>query len=72
MSTGKSARLFLADSTTMHFTRTQVLASRNTEAGAVNGRASNGRSEWVTQENRLTYGDWQRQGVEDAIKETAA
>ena len=33
------------------------------------GRSANGRNEWVIVKGRLTYGDWQRQGVDDALKE---
>jgi hypothetical protein len=35
------------------------------------GRSANGRNEWVTQDGSLTYGDWQRQGVDEALKEIA-
>ena len=56
---------------TMQFTRNQVFASPSAAAAVVTGRSANGRNEWVTQEGSLTYGDWQRQGVDEALKETA-
>jgi Domain of unknown function (DUF4357) len=60
-----------ADGMTMRFTHNQVFASPSAAAAAVTGRSANGRNEWVTQDGGLTYGDWQRQGVDDALKEIA-
>ena len=57
------------DGLTMRFTRSQVFASPSAAAAVVTGRSANGRNEWVTVDGRLTYGDWQRQGVDDALKE---
>lgn len=61
-----------ADGATMRFSRNQVFASPSAAAAVVTGRSANGRTEWVTAEGRLTYGDWQRQGVDEALQETAA
>jgi hypothetical protein len=60
-----------ADGTTMRFTRNQVFASPSAAAAVVTGRSANGRNEWVMQDGNLTYGDWQRQGVDEALKEAA-
>lgn len=58
-----------SDGMTMRFAHSQVFASPSAAAAVVTGRSANGRNEWVTQEGSLTYGDWQRQGVDDALKE---
>jgi hypothetical protein len=52
---------------TMYFTHDQVFASPSAAAAVVVGRAANGRNEWTVQGSRMTYGDWQRQGVDDAM-----
>jgi hypothetical protein len=57
--------------TTMRFSRSQVFAGPSAAAAVVTGRSANGRNEWVAREGSLTYGDWQRQGVDEALKETA-
>lgn len=59
------------DGMTMRFTHSQVFASPSAAAAVVTGRSANGRNEWVTADGRLTYGDWQRQGVDDALKEVS-
>jgi hypothetical protein len=51
----------------MHFTHGQVFASPSAAAAVVLGRSANGRNEWIAQGTRLTYGEWQRQGVDDAV-----
>lgn len=56
----------------MRFTHSQVFASPSAAAAIVVGRSANGRNEWVTAEGRVTYGDWQRQGVDEALKEGAS
>jgi hypothetical protein len=61
----------LSDGVTMRFTRSKIFASPSAAAAVVTGRSTNGRSEWVIQDAVLTYGDWQRQGVDDALKEIA-
>lgn len=55
----------------MRFSRNQVFASPSAAAAVVTGRSANGRNEWVAYEGSLTYGDWQRQGVDDALQEAA-
>jgi hypothetical protein len=60
-----------SDGTTMRFTHSQVFASPSAAAAVVTGRSANGRNECVTQDGSLAYGDWQRQGVDDALKEIA-
>jgi hypothetical protein len=59
------------DGTTMRFSHSQVFASPSAAAAVVTGRSANGRTEWVARHGRLTYGDWQRQGVDEALTETA-
>ena len=59
------------DGATMRFSRSQVFASPSAAAAVVTGRSANGRNEWVAHEGGLTYGDWQRQGVDEALKEAA-
>jgi Domain of unknown function (DUF4357) len=60
------------DGLTMRFTRNQVFASPSAAAAVVTGRSANGRNEWATAEGRLSYGDWQRQGVDEALEGDAA
>jgi hypothetical protein len=57
---------------TVRFTRPQVFASPSAAAAIVTGRSANGRNEWTTQAGDVTYADWQRQGVDEAVKESAA
>jgi hypothetical protein len=59
------------DGVTRRFTRSQVFASPSAAAAVVTGRNANGHDEWVRQEGSLTYGDWRRQDVDDALKEIA-
>jgi len=56
------------DGATMYFTRGQVFASPSAAAAVVLGRSANGRNEWIVQGGQLTYGEWQRQGIEDAAE----
>lgn len=59
------------DGNTMYFTHDQVFASPSAAAAVVLGRTANGRHEWVARDPRVTYGEWQRQGVDEAVKEAA-
>src|SRR5262249_18467571 len=56
------------DGKTTRFARAHVFASPSAAAAVVTGRSANGRNEWLTQGGRLTYGDWQREGVDDAVR----
>lgn len=58
------------DGKTMQFTRTQVFASPSAAAATITGRSANGRVEWKTDDG-LTYGDWQRQGIDEALNTSA-
>lgn len=60
------------DNKTAYFTHSQVFASPSAAAAVVSGRSANGRNEWVTQGSHVSYGDWQQQGVDDALKEVAS
>ena len=57
------------DGLTMRFTRNQVFTSPSAAAAIVAGRSANGRNEWVLPDSHLTYGAWQHQGVDEALKE---
>jgi hypothetical protein len=59
------------DGKTMHFARGQVFSSPSAAAAVVLGRSANGKNEWIAQGSRLTYGEWQTQGVEDAVRGAA-
>jgi hypothetical protein len=54
------------------FTRNQVFASPSAAAAVVTGRSANGRVEWKVQGSSLSYGSWQSEGVEQALKEVAS
>lgn len=60
------------DGKTMRFAHEQVFNSPSAAAAVVLGRTANGRNEWVAQGTRLTYGEWQRQGIDDAVDEAVA
>jgi hypothetical protein len=60
------------DGATMRFSHSQVFASPSAAAAIVLGRSANGRNEWVTAEGRVTYGDWQRQGIDEALNEAVS
>jgi hypothetical protein len=46
------------------FSRNQVFASPSAASAIVNGRSSNGRSDWRVQPTGLTYGEWQNQEID--------
>lgn len=58
-----------SDGSAMHFTRNHVFASPSAAAAIVAGRSANGRKEWVIEGRRTTYGEWETEGVEEAMKE---
>lgn len=60
------------DGKTMRFARAHVFASPSAAAAVVAGRASNGRKAWRTQGDRIPYGKWETQGIEDAMEGTRA
>lgn len=47
------------------FTRDRVMSSVSAAGAIVNGRATNGRTEWKQQGTDLSYGDWQSANIED-------
>jgi len=47
------------------FTKDQVFASPSAAATVIAGRSANGRSEWIEDISRLSYGEWQNQGLEE-------
>jgi hypothetical protein len=49
------------------FTRDHVFASPSAAAAVVAGRNANGRDEWKVQGTTVSFGSWQRQGVEQAV-----
>lgn len=60
------------DGKTMRFARSHVFASPSAAAAVVLGRSSNGRSEWLVQGGRLTYGQWETQGIDDVMEGSQA
>ncbi|SET39455.1 GIY-YIG nuclease family protein [Geodermatophilus poikilotrophus] len=59
----------LPDGSGMRFTRNHVFASPSAAAAIVAGRSANGRSEWLVQGMRRTYGQWETEGVEEAMQQ---
>lgn len=57
------------DGAAMQFTRNHVFASPSAAAAIVAGRSANGRTEWLVQGARRTYGQWETEGVEEAMKQ---
>ncbi|MGI6795491.1 GIY-YIG nuclease family protein [Gordonia sihwensis] len=57
------------DGSAMRFTRNHVFASPSAAAAIVAGRSANGRIEWLIQGARRTYGQWETEGVEEAMKQ---
>ncbi|MEV5389205.1 GIY-YIG nuclease family protein [Nocardia farcinica] len=56
------------DGSAMRFTRNHVFASPSAAAAIVAGRSANGRTEWLVQGARRTYGQWETEGVEEAMQ----
>jgi hypothetical protein len=55
------------DGANMRFTRNHVFASPSAAAAVVAGRASNGRTKWVIQGTSTQYGQWETEGVDEAM-----
>lgn len=55
------------DEESMYFTRNYVFNSPSAAAAIVAGRTANGRTEWVVQGHRTTYGQWETQGVDEVM-----
>ena len=60
------------DGGSMLFNRDHVFSSPSAAAAVVAGRNSNGRIEWKVQGTRRTYGDWESEGIEEAMSGEAA
>lgn len=58
-----------ADGKTMRFTHAQVFASPSAAGAVVLGRSVNGRTEWIARRSRIPYGEWQQQGIDNAVEE---
>lgn len=56
------------DGLAMQFTRNHVFASPSAAAAIVAGRSANGRVEWMVQSTRTTYGQWEAEGVDEAMQ----
>ena len=52
-----------------HFARNRAFPSPSGAAAVVLGRSANGRKEWRTKVGEMTYGDWQRRGVDEMLDE---
>lgn len=57
------------DGKLMFFARNHVFASPSAAAAIVAGRSANGRAEWLVQGGRTTYGQWETQGVDEAMSQ---
>lgn len=57
------------DDSAMRFTRNHVFASPSAAAAVVAGRVANGRTSWLVQGTRRTYGQWETEGVEEAMQQ---
>ncbi len=55
------------DGESLYFARDSVFASPSAAAAVVTGRAANGRKTWMVQGSRKTYGEWETEGIEEAI-----
>jgi hypothetical protein len=53
----------------MRFVRDQVFASPSAAAAAVVGRNANGRIDWKMQGSGLSFGNWQVQGIDQAVRD---
>lgn len=58
-----------SDGSAMRFTRNHVFASPSAAAAIVAGRSANGRAEWLVKNTRRTYGQWETEGIEEAMKQ---
>ncbi|MFI9537765.1 GIY-YIG nuclease family protein [Nocardia fusca] len=56
-----------SDGLSMYFARNHAFASPSAAAAVVAGRAANGRTDWVIQGSRTTYGEWEAEGIEEAL-----
>ncbi len=59
------------DGRTMRFAHDQVFASPSAAAAVVVGRTSNGRNDWKIQGTGISYGSWQTEGIDQAVKEAS-
>ena len=50
------------------FARNHVFASPSAAAAVVAGRSANGRTEWLVQNSLKTYGQWEAEGIEEAME----
>ncbi|MEV6659095.1 GIY-YIG nuclease family protein [Nocardia fluminea] len=57
------------DGSAMRFTRNHVFASPSAAAAIVAGRAANGRKDWQVKGTQTSYGQWETEGVEEAMKQ---
>jgi hypothetical protein len=57
------------DDKAMRFARNQVFASPSAAAAVVVGRTANGRNDWKIQGSGVSFGAWQAQGIEQAVRE---
>lgn len=60
------------DGSTMVFSRDHAFSSPSAAAAVVAGRPANGRTDWKVRGTRTTYGDWESEGLEEAMSEGAS
>jgi hypothetical protein len=56
-----------ADASALVFTRNCAFSSPSAAAATISGRTSNGRTDWVVQGTKESYGQWESEGVEEAM-----
>ena len=59
--------LVLSPGGTMVFNRDHAFSSPSAAAAIVAGRPANGRTEWKVRGTRTTYGEWETEGLEEAM-----
>ncbi|KAF0971224.1 MULTISPECIES: GIY-YIG nuclease family protein [Gordonia] len=60
-----------SDGGTMIFNRDHAFSSPSAAAAVVAGRPANGRLDWKVQGTRTTYGEWESEGLEEAMSQEA-
>lgn len=59
------------DGSMMVFSRDHAFSSPSAAAAVVAGRPANGRTDWKVQGTRTTYGEWESEGLEEAMSQGA-
>jgi hypothetical protein len=54
--------------TAMRFARDHVFASPSAAAAVIAGRQANGRVDWKAEGSGISFGTWQDQGIDQAVR----